>query len=145
MGLSFCIPVNRVMNEEVISIAPTCSLAEADQILREARIRHLPVVDEGNRLVGLLSNRNMLIAHFSSKDQDGRRVAAHIMSRDLITVSPKTCLCVVGELLFENKIGCAPVVDKKGHLLGIITESDFVRITYTGHRCEDADAALPSE
>ena len=126
------------MTEKVISVTPEVSLSVVGETLRENRIRHLPVLGAKKKLRGLISSRNMLLAHNAPRNQAGERLAGHIMTRKVMTVTPNTCLCVVGQMLFEKKIGCAPVVDKKGHLLGIITESDFVRITVQGHECTGA-------
>ncbi len=103
MGLSFCIPVSRVMTEEVISVTPDVPLSVVEKTLRENRIRHLPVLGSKNRLRGLISSRNMLVAHSTRRNQAGERMAGHIMTRKLVTVGPDICLCVVGRMLFEKK------------------------------------------
>jgi CBS domain-containing protein len=104
--------------------------------MREARIRHLPVVDRELRLVGLVTHRDLLGHAPSDLDEprEDERVAAlarvhigDIMETHLSTSSPDEPLAAAGRRMLEGKIGCLPVVAGDGRLVGILTESDFVR------------------
>ena len=53
------------------------------------------------------------------------------MSRDVATVSPDAALVDVAAMMVDRKLGCVPVVERDGTLLGIITEADFVRLART--------------
>ena len=100
-----------------------------------ADIRHLPVVDEDDRVVGILSNRDVLGALGESK---GLGVLVNqIMTRDVYFVHPETRGCEATALMLDHKIGSLPVVDRERRLVGILTETDILRIA---HRVLGGDA-----
>ena len=130
--------VGDLMTRQLLAVSPQDSFADAWQIMREARIRHLPVVDRELRLIGLVTHRD-LVGHAPSDLEEPRedeRVAAlggihigDIMETHLSTSSPDEPLIDAGRRMLQGKIGCLPVVGGGGRLVGIITESDFVRWT----------------
>jgi WS/DGAT/MGAT family acyltransferase len=132
--------VGDLMTRQLLAISPQDSFADAWQIMREARIRHLPVVDRELRLIGLVTHRD-LVGHAPSdlaEPREDERVAAlasvhvgDIMETHLSTSSPDEPLVDAAQRMLQGKIGCLPVVAGGGRLVGIITESDFVRWTTT--------------
>lgn len=130
--------VGDLMTRQILAISPQDSFADAWQIMREARVRHLPVVDRELRLIGLVTHRD-LVGHAPSDLTDARedeRIAAlahvhigDIMETHLSTAAPDEPLACAGQRMLDAKIGCLPVVAADGRLLGILTESDFVRWT----------------
>jgi len=128
--------VRDLMTPEVVTLEADESLLLADDVMRLARIRHLPVVDRG-RLVGLVSHRDMLRASVSSLAGLSRTEEASIkgaipvrevMKREVRTVRPDDTARAACELILEWKLGCLPVVDGDGRLVGILTEADFVEL-----------------
>jgi len=117
---------------EVASIGD--SLAAARRQLERGHIHHLPVVDGDDRLVGLLTDRNILGAWLSHGRPDREPPGSvdsevpveMIMERDVLTVDEETTAARAAELLEEYRSGCLPVVDAQQHVVGIITEADFV-------------------
>lgn len=132
-----CIPVREVMSTTIVSAHTGTSLKDLLRMLRKHRVRHIPILDERGRIRGLISNRDMLVAHVASKSVEGRQVAGHIMSRELVTVGPSVCVNAAGRVLLESRISCLPVVEENRLLLGVICESDFVRMALAAHRCQD--------
>jgi WS/DGAT/MGAT family acyltransferase len=125
-----------LMSRTVTTLAPTDSLAKAWGIMRFGRIRHLPVVDRAQRLVGLLTHRDLLAASTSSlalpaEDDRVRLLGWHrvmeVMETHLATAAPEESAAEAGERLVRHKIGCLPVIGRDGRLVGIVTESDFLR------------------
>jgi len=124
------------MTTPVVSLFAEQTLPLADDIMRFKHIRHLPVIDDGGRLVGLVSHRDLLRAQISSLTgltreqraarQDNVRVR-ELMTRDLWTVRPETLASVAGQTMAEHRYGCLPVVDEDHVLLGIVTERDFLK------------------
>ena len=110
------------------------SLKEAHRWMSANRIRHLPVVDEQGRLVGLVTQRMVLAAwakHGAPKQAacgaGARELPVKlIMERDVITIAPDAPAVEAARIMEARRIGCLPVVDK-GKLVGILTEADFVR------------------
>lgn len=117
---------------EVLGIGDT--LAVARQQLARGRIRHLPVVDGNQRLVGLITHRRILeswVSHGHPNEESPLDVARDvpiemIMEKHVLTVGPATTAAQAARLLEEYKLGCLPVVED-GKLVGIVTEADFVR------------------
>ena len=129
--------VSDLMTTEVVTLTEDETLAHAQRCMARGRIRHLPVIRDG-RLVGLITHRDLLAASFSIfaevKADEQRRVFATVpvaeaMHRDVVTVSPILGVSQAARILLENKYGCLPVVDDDSHLLGIVTEADFLRLT----------------
>lgn len=116
--------VGDLMTTAVITFGPDDTVGQADAEMRLAEIRHLPVVDERKRVVGIVSNRDVLRTL-----REGRAVAvAAIMSRTVLTVSPETPAAQAAALMLEHRIGSLPVVGEGGTLVGLVTETDFLAL-----------------
>ncbi|MCA1944097.1 MAG: CBS domain-containing protein [Desulfovibrio sp.] len=129
--------VGDLMTTELFTLKRTDSLRTARSMMTLARIRHIPVVDDHNVFLGLVTHRDILsatISQFAEVDKsvqeeiDAGIPLNEIMRRDVTTVSSQTSLRVAAELLLNHKYGCLPVVEDKV-LRGIITESDFLKLT----------------
>jgi CBS-domain-containing membrane protein len=118
------ISVGDFMSRDLLTVQESDDLALAEQMLRLGGIRHLPVVEKG-KLVGLLTHRDLLCSAMS-------RPAAATQAKDAmtlapVTVRPTTSLVHAARIMLAHKFGCLPVCEEDGSLVGIITESDFVR------------------
>ena len=127
--------VRDLMTENVKTVRANDSLATVYDKLDAEHIRHLPVVDEDRRLVGILSSRDLIRASVSGATElpmSAQRQVLETMKVDEImntapeTTEPGADIRDAGELLLEFKLGCLPVVEGD-QLVGIITEADFVR------------------
>ena len=125
--------LNAIMTTELITLLPTANLAEARELMHEHKIHHLPVVDDNNRLIGLVTLTNVLAATDSIlRDPDNSIQPADvavkdIMVTDVATVDERASLRQAALFLEKHRIGCLPVVTD-GMLKGIITETDFVAV-----------------
>ncbi|XXF76540.1 CBS domain-containing protein [Myxococcaceae bacterium GXIMD 01537] len=121
--------VEDLMTRDVLTLAEDENLAVGDDLLKLHHIRHLPVVRDG-KLVGLVSHRDLIRALARQAGSRSRNPvwARDVMSRDVDTVTPRTSVREVVDLLLDHKYGCLPVVDGDRKLVGIITESDLVRL-----------------
>lgn len=117
--------VQDLMTRDVITLRPMDNLRQVDALLRLGRVRHLPVV-EGGRLVGLVTHRDLLRAQARVRSSPGIR-ASEVMTREVETIPPDTSVRYAIYKLLDDKVGCLPVVDAAGRLVGIFTESDAVR------------------
>jgi CBS domain-containing membrane protein len=122
--------VNDLMTDVVETLREEDTLDRAAHLMRAGSIRHLPVVDDEEQLIGLVTHRGILSAWVSHSDPERERLANHIpvegmMERNVLTVAPGTSAAVAAALLESSKFGCLPVV-ADGKLVGIITETDFV-------------------
>ena len=121
------ITVADFMTRELVTVQEGDDLALAESILRLGGIRHLPVVREG-KVVGLVTQRDLLRSGASGGGPAARAILARdIMTSEVTTVAPDTSLSQAAHLMLRHKYGCLPVCGPDGSLVGIITESDFVR------------------
>jgi CBS domain-containing protein len=138
--------VSEIMREEVVTLTPKETLDLTQDVMNLGRVRHMPVLD-GDRLVGLVSRHDLLEASMSRAldfDAGARRTflrsveVAEVMAKELITVDPDTTLGEAARLIVSRKIGCLPVVDPEGRLLGLVTETDLLSVAYLDDVEEDA-------
>jgi CBS domain-containing protein len=118
--------VGDIMSPDPTVLRRSQRLEEAAEEMRLSRIHHLPIVDQDNVLEGLITHRDLL-AHSA----DWERRLDGVMRTDVKTVKAETPAHEAAYLLLRYAIGCLPVTDERGTLIGIVTESDFVRIAYT--------------
>ena len=128
--------VNERMSRPVITIHPELPIQEALAMMKEEKIRRLPVVDKGGKLVGIVSDQDLL--HASPSDATSLSVwelnyllskitVSEIMHSDVITIEETTPVEEAARIMADNKIGGLPVM-KEGELVGIITETDLFKL-----------------
>lgn len=128
--------IDKLMTRELVTLRDDETLDDADWILDRKHIRHLPVV-RGKKLVGLLTHRDLL-RHFGRKGaRKGPVMAKDAMTQDVTTVRPEASLLEAIRLMLANRFGCLPVTTKDGTLVGIVTESDLLRVA--AERVEEID------
>ena len=128
--------VEEIMTTELVTLRTSDSIETARNLMAEHNIRHIPIIDDDNVLIGLVTHRDVLAASRSKLDpvQDAQRVEfeattplKHIMTTEVEVVSEKMNLREAALRLQAHKYGCLPVVSQ-GKLKGIITDSDFVAV-----------------
>lgn len=132
--------VRDLMTEEPITVGRRASVAAVYDLMSDNGFRHVPVVDDDDELVGIVSHRDLAAAlgdsirapRMTQAELLETRTADQIMTRGVETVAPDDDLQVAAELMLENKFGCLPVCEG-AHLVGILTESDFVRLMTQGN------------
>ncbi len=121
------------MSSDPITITPTISFPEGFRIMRERGIRHLPVVDERGKLIGIVTQTDLLHASpstattlsvFEMSYLLANLHVREVMSSPVVTVSEEAPLEEAARLMVEKKIGCLPVM-RDGDLVGMITETDI--------------------
>lgn len=124
------------MSSPVVAFFAEQCLPLAEDVMEFKHVRHLPVIDESRRVVGLVSHRDLLAAQVSTRSgltREERRAAQEevrvdqIMTRDVLTIQPDVNASIAAAALLDHKYGCLPVTDEVGMLVGIITEHDFLR------------------
>ena len=134
------------MTENLVTLSPEASVAEALTLCRKRRIRHIPILDEG-RLVGIVSDRDLRDASPALGDPERARIlqeirVADVMSREVITVDPQDSIENAAQQMYELKIESLPVVSEgavagagstvaEEEVLGIVTSSDVMRALVT--------------
>ncbi len=128
-----------VMTREVVTLGEEDNLLEVMQGMEQLQVRHLPVVDEEGKLVGLVTQRDLLAIASGAIGANLLQAArerlieentfvAEVMVRDPITVRPDTPLDEAARSMMAEKIGALPVVDEEGKLVGLVTQHDLLRL-----------------
>ena len=140
--------VRDVMTEDPFTIEPDAPLDRASDVMRAKDLRHLPVVDQAGRLIGIIAERDLRRAALApAVDEDvsagGRRplrrpgqapedlVVKGVMSCDVVTTHPEAPLAHAARVMFERRVGSLPVI-LDGRLVGMLTERDVARALATG-------------
>jgi CBS domain-containing protein len=118
--------VDDIMTKRVITLKPYHSLSDSVTLIAKHSFRHFAVVD-GYRLVGVISDRDILRVLARAKDWQNTTVSQFMM-RDLVTVRPDTLISVAVREMLSKRINCLPVVDDRGDLQGIVTSTDLLSI-----------------
>lgn len=128
-------PVSDLMRREVVTLQQDDHLDLADDIMRLGRIRHLPVL-EGERLVGILSSRDLLAASLSRaldfEPMQRRAFLRAVDVKEVMTPGVETAreddsAADAALRMLRARIGCLPVVDAEGTFCGLLTETDLVQ------------------
>jgi CBS domain-containing protein len=132
-------PVSEIMQREVVTLAPEETLDLSQDLMRLGRLRHLPVLDSGGVLVGIVSSRDLFEASLARTlefDLPERRrflrtiAVADVMTRDVVTLGPDASLADAARVLTKRKIGCLPIVGRDRELLGLVTDTDLIEAAY---------------
>jgi acetoin utilization protein AcuB len=127
--------VRDLMTERVFTLAPSDNLVALEDLMDSRHVRHVPIVDREGDLLGLVTHRDLSrtvlgrlddVPMSVERDLLRTRLVREIMTTEPDTVEPDLALKEAAAILLENKIGWLPVVEGM-HLVGILTEADFVR------------------
>ena len=120
-----------------VTIRRGSTVAQALEIMSEYHIGGIPVVDDENHLVGIVTNRDLRFERRLDRPVDD------VMSKEnLVTTHQQTDLAAAAQILQENKIEKLPVVDKDNHLVGLITYKDITKAKDKPMACKDEKGRL---
>ena len=120
-----------------ITIKRGSSVADALALMAEYRIGCIPVVDDDNYLVGIVTNRDLRFEKIMDK-----RIDDVMTKENIITTTQATDLEAAADILQQNKIEKLPVVDKNGKLVGLITYKDITKAKDKPMACKDSKGRL---
>lgn len=126
--------VKNRMTPNPVAVPSDATLGQAIRLMREHRVRHLPVV-EGHEVVGMLSDRDLRLAMPSPLGMESAEdvaaaeatPVAEVMARGAITAGPFDTVEDAAVQMRRHRVGSLPVVDAAGALLGILTETDILQ------------------
>jgi CBS domain-containing protein len=138
------IPVSGVMTTNVVTVTPDADVHEVATLLAENKISGLPVVDDQNRVVGLISEADVLSMTGVTREHTIKDVIRHILGESVpkqrhgetvrdfmtspaLTITPHADIREAAGILDEKRIKRLPVVDKEQRLLGIVSRADIIR------------------
>jgi acetoin utilization protein AcuB len=148
--------VSKWMSPKVLTLQPSDSISSAIHLMKEKRIRRIPIVNGSGKLVGIVSDRDL-------KDVSPSRATTldiwelhavldklkigDIMTKKPFTVTPDTPIERAAQIMLEKRVEGLPVVDAKGALVGILTEGDvfkaLVDITGAGKKRTRVNLVIP--
>ncbi len=119
-----------------ITVNVSARVADAINIMREHKIGGIPVVNDDLVLVGIITNRDLRF------ERNLRKSVSEVMTREVITTEEFTDFETAAEILNQHKIEKLPVVDKQGHLIGLITYKDIIKLKSMPNACKDDKGRL---
>jgi CBS domain-containing protein len=118
--------VRDLMTESPRTIEPSTTIVEAARLMRDEDIGPLPIV-EGDRLQGILTDRDIVLRVVAEGKDPSRATAGEIASRELVTVDPQQGLDEAMRLMEEHQVRRLPVCEEDGRLVGILAQADIAR------------------
>ena len=127
--------VQELMSSKPVTVTADTSVPEALRIMRERKVRRLPVLDHHGKMVGIVSDKDLLyaspspattLAIWEISDLLAKLKVEKVMTREVVTVSGDTPLEEAARIMTDRRIGGLPVMDGE-NLVGIITETDLFK------------------
>lgn len=128
------IPVSAIMIKDVVTLTISDNLESAEKLFKKHKIKHIPVVSE-KVIIGLLSYTDLMQISISETSNDDNNsvdsvvynmfTIEQVMAKNVVTVSSKTSIKRVAEILAEREFHALPIVDE-GMLVGIVTTTDLL-------------------
>ena len=140
MSLPEHIPVSTIMTTQLVLLNSTDSLEKAEHLFKKHRIRHIPVIEKSNKIVGMLSLTDLLRISFADgayEDEEDIESVVYemftipqVMAKNIKSVAPESTVKEVAELLANEEFHALPVVENN-NLVGIVTTTDLIKYLLT--------------
>jgi acetoin utilization protein AcuB len=113
------------MSHAPITIRDDTDYWKAFEIMQEKDLHHIPVINQDETVVGILTFRDLKMAamHFGEAHVE----VSEVMHSPVVTVTPGEALAEAARIMIDNRIGGLPVLDDDGQIVGILTETDLLR------------------
>lgn len=118
--------IGNVMTDDVVRVGHGVSSEEVGRLLRRHRIGGLPVVDEDDKVVGVITGTDLAAGR--ADRADGAVPAGQLMSRPAVTVRPQDTIVDAARSMARHRVERLPVVDEEDRLIGIVTRRDLLRV-----------------
>ncbi|MCP4876098.1 MAG: CBS domain-containing protein [Gammaproteobacteria bacterium] len=117
--------VESYMSHAPITVRDDTDYWKASEIMQEKDLHHIPVINQDEKIVGILTLRDLKMAamHFGEAHVE----VSEVMHSPVVTVAPGEPLADAARLMIDNRIGGLPVLDDGGQIVGILTETDLHR------------------
>jgi len=113
------------MSTHPVTIRSDADYKAALMLMQEHALHHVPVLDGARKLVGIVAERDLLLA--ATRHLQAAIEVADIMHRTVTTARPEMPIAEAATLMVDQRIGGLPVVDGDEHVIGVITETDIFR------------------
>jgi acetoin utilization protein AcuB len=128
--------VSKIMTHNPITVRPSTPITDAQALIRKEKIHRLPVLDDSNRLVGIVAEKDILYASpspastlsvYEMSALLGKLTVEKVMTKKVISVEEDTLIEDAARIMADNDIGGLPVM-RKDKIVGIVTESDIFKL-----------------
>jgi len=135
--------VRDVMSTHVICVRQSATYKEMAAMLRDRRVSAFPVIDDDNKVIGMVSEADLLtkealegtvprtlesLTHQRMRAQVNATTAADLMTKPVVTISPDKPVAQAARLMFNARVKRLPVVGDDGKLIGIVTRTDVLSV-----------------
>jgi CBS-domain-containing membrane protein len=135
--------VKDVMSTHVIAVRQSATFKEMAATLREQRVSAFPVLDGDNRVIGVVSEADLLtkealegelpgvfqhVVHHREQAKAAALTAADLMTKPAVTIGPDEPVAQAARLMYSLRVKRLPVTDQEGKLIGIVSRSDVLRV-----------------
>ena len=118
--------VSKYMSAPAVTVRADADYRSAFDVMRERDFHHLPVVDARGQLVGIVAQRDMMVA--ATRHHNAPVEIAEVMHRPVVSTRPEVQVVEAARLMMGQNIGCLPVVDAEMNVLGVISERDLLEV-----------------
>ena len=118
-------PLSHVITTNLKTVQISQKMSEVHRLVVENQIHHVPVVD-GRRLVGMISTTDIIRLNITVSNADDWTIGK-VMKKNLVTIEIHDTVRKAAQLMSDGIFHSLPVVNKDGHLVGIITSTDLIR------------------
>lgn len=120
--------VREIMTKGVITLAPNPPISEVTRLFSDRRYRHVPIISSEGKIVGLISDRDVLKYHATASRRDpDKEPVSSIMVSEVLVATPDTRIRDTARTMFDERIGSLPIIDERNSIVGIVTRSDIIR------------------
>ncbi|MFK7806408.1 MAG: HPP family protein [Saprospiraceae bacterium] len=136
------VPLKEIMTKELVTVGPDDTLEVVDYIFNHNTFRHLPVVDEAGKILGIISKSdynllcNGMTLFRKDKERDANLkflrtlLSSEVMNKELAKLSPNAKVAVAAGMFKENLFHAIPVVEDDGTLVGLVSTLDLINYAY---------------
>ena len=134
--------IERRMTKNPVTISPDANVVEASELMKKEKVHRLPVLDKDKKLVGVISEKDILFASPSPASSLSIHEMAYLLSKltvrklmtkDPVTITKDTTVEEAARLMVDQDLSCLPVVEGD-KLVGIVSKSDMFKILHKGGR-----------
>jgi acetoin utilization protein AcuB len=121
----------QIMTSQLITVFLHTTIQEVLRLFSKNQIRHIPVVDETNKLLGIASERDILrwLAESEHPKEHSMQIPIQeVMHKKVLTIRPEAKVPEIARVMVEEKIGCMPVLNEENKLIGLVTRGDVLNL-----------------
>ena len=120
--------IAEVMSDRPRAVTPQTSVREAAQLMEQEDVGALPVVDDGTRLVGILTDRDIAVRVVGQGADPERTQVGDVASKDVVALTPEHDLDDALKLMAQEQVRRLPIIAEENELVGVIAQADLARM-----------------